>query len=149
MHLPTNGSGRQSVRCPQNAGQFLLSYAGQIVLMELANPTEALETVKQTLSNRSGRRMQGIVRDLIGPEAAEEYVAFCVISIIHQCLGFDSDAAGCRPCSIRWTRKRSASLTEHIHTFSLAGIRAVRVQPPMHPDVRSDDMWHPMRRSVD
>jgi AcrR family transcriptional regulator len=106
-----------------------LSYAGQIVLMELANPTEALETVKQDAIEPLRRRMQGIVRDLIGPEAAEEYVAFCVISIIHQCLGFGF-RRGRLPALLDKMDKETllASLTEHIHTFSLAGIRAVRVQ---------------------
>ncbi|MBE0537386.1 MAG: CerR family C-terminal domain-containing protein [Phycisphaerae bacterium] len=117
-----------------------LGYAGQIVLMELANPTEALELVKQDVIEPLRRRMHAIVRELVGPKAAEEQVVFCAISIIHQCLGFGFKK-GKLPAMLESLDKETllVSLTEHIYRFSVGGIRAVRPQVNAAPHVRSGE----------
>jgi TetR/AcrR family transcriptional regulator, regulator of cefoperazone and chloramphenicol sensitivity len=106
-----------------------LGYAGQIVLMELANPTEALELVKQDVIEPLRRRMHAIVRELIGSKASEEQVVFCAISIIHQCLGFGFKRGKVPPVLDAMDKEMLlSSLTDHICRFSLGGIDAVRAQ---------------------
>jgi len=112
-----------------------LGYAGQIVLMELANPTEALELVKQDVIEPLRRRTRAIVRELVGPRATEEQVVFCAISIIHQCLGFGF-RRGRMPAMLESMEKETllALLTEHIYRFSMGGIGAIRA----HADAASE-----------
>jgi AcrR family transcriptional regulator len=107
-----------------------LGYAGQIVLMELANPTEALELVKQDVIEPLRRRMRAIVRDLVGSRATDEQVQLCATSIIHQCLGFGF-RRGRLPAILESMDKQTLleSLEEHITCFSMGGIHAVRMLP--------------------
>ncbi len=106
-----------------------LGFAGQILLMEMANPTDALDNVKQDVIEPLRRRMQAIVRQLVGPKPAEEQVLFCVISIIHQCLGFGFKRRKLPPRLQQMDKDTLiASLTEHITAFSLGGISAISEQ---------------------
>jgi len=133
--LPANAPAEQRLRATVHSllrrmlDSSSLGCAGQIVLMELANPTEALELVKHDVIEPLRQRMRGIVRELVGPQATEEEVAFCVLSITHQCLGFGF-RRGRVPAVLEAMDKETllASLTDHITCFSLAGVRAVRMR---------------------
>ena len=58
----------------------------RIGLRELVNPSAALENTKRELIGPHRKRTQALVRELLGPEASDEDVLFCEISIINQCL---------------------------------------------------------------
>ncbi len=103
-----------------------LGYAGQILLMELTNPTEAIEMVKKESVRPLRQGMEGIVRDILGNEATEEQVLFCTMSVFHQCVGL-AFRKGNAPPSYQKIFDRPdlvESLSEHIFQFSLAGIDA-------------------------
>jgi AcrR family transcriptional regulator len=104
-----------------------LGHAGQILLMELSHPTEALECVKNDAITPLRKQVLGIIRSLLGNDAAEEQVALCAMSVIHQCFGFGLKR-GKLP-HLLGSMKRAdlfEALVEHITLFSLAGISAVR-----------------------
>jgi AcrR family transcriptional regulator len=104
-----------------------LGYAGRILLMELANPTESIEHIKQDVTKPLRRRMIAILRDLLGEQADEQELMFCATSVIHQCLGFGF-RRGKLPPPLR-TFERSGlidALAEHITVFSLAGIATIK-----------------------
>ena len=63
-----------------------LGYAGQILLMELANPTEAIGPIKRDAIEPLRKRMIAILRQLLGEHVPEQNVEFCAMSIIHQCM---------------------------------------------------------------
>lgn len=104
-----------------------LGYAGQILLMELANPTETIEHIKQDAIEPLRKRMTGILRQLLGSKASEQDIVFCAMSIIHQCMGFGF-RHGTLPPLLRNIKKDELvnALADHITAFSLAGVTAIK-----------------------
>ncbi|MBP8606109.1 MAG: CerR family C-terminal domain-containing protein [Phycisphaerae bacterium] len=104
-----------------------LGHAGQILLMELANPTEAIELVKNDAISPLREHIRGIIRDLLGNEATDNKVNFCAMSIIHLCFGIGLKR-GKFPAFTASMSKESLfeALVEHITLFSLGGINAVK-----------------------
>jgi len=104
-----------------------LGYAGQILLMEMANPTEAIDDIKRDAIDPMRKRMMSIVEQLLDSQATEQDVIFCAMSVIHQCVGLGL-RRGKLPmplCELRKPRLIEA-MSEHITRFSLAGIAAVK-----------------------
>ncbi|NLX18206.1 MAG: CerR family C-terminal domain-containing protein [Desulfobulbus sp.] len=107
-----------------------LGCAGQILLREMADPIETFRRVHEDIVRPLREIMLGIIRDLIGPDATEQQIVFCVMSVIHQCLaiGFRK-GRGHLPSfldSPQSTTETIDALAEHITLFSLAGLSAVR-----------------------
>jgi AcrR family transcriptional regulator len=104
-----------------------LGYAGQILLMEMANPTETIDHIKRDAIEPMRKRMMSIVQQLLGNSVCEETLAFCAMSVIHQCMGFGF-RRGKLPPPLRDLDKNRLieMLSEHITLFSLAGIASVK-----------------------
>jgi len=104
-----------------------------IVHKEMANPTGLLAPVIQKAKEPFFQGFSAIVRELLGPEATEQQVRLCLMSVHAQCFGplmrerhYKMGAADGLPLpldSIPWDVE---TLTEHITRFSLAGIRGIR-----------------------
>jgi len=106
-----------------------LGDAGQILLMELANPTETIEHIKKDAIEPLRKRMISILRHLMGEQSNERELVFCAMSVIHQCLGFGLRRGELPPPLGRFERNKLIdALTEHITAFSLAGIAAIKKQ---------------------
>jgi AcrR family transcriptional regulator len=100
------------------------------VQKELANPTGLLEEVMQEEIRPLHEKMETLVRELLGPHAADMEVRFCVISIISQCIN--------PMVAIKGQKERREgkegppgvedieAYSNHVVKFSLAGIRAIR-----------------------
>jgi AcrR family transcriptional regulator len=104
-----------------------LGSAGKILMMELTNPTEAIELVKRDSLEPIRKRMRGIMLELLGPDVPEQKIIFCVLSTINQCFGLGL-RKGSMPPPLRAMKKKDLleELVEHITIFSLAGIEAVK-----------------------
>jgi AcrR family transcriptional regulator len=100
----------------------------RIGLRELVNPSAALENTKRELIGPHRKHTQALVRELLGPEAGENDVLFCEISIINQCLSvnFFRERRGFVLGREHLSKNEVETLARHITTFSLGGIRAVR-----------------------
>lgn len=111
-----------------------LGCAGQILLMELAQPTEAIEMVRMDAIEPVRRWLEQILRDLLGENATQRHLGFCTMSVVHQCLalGFKQ---GKMPPPFRHLDPHhlKEDLAEHIFTFSMAGIAAIREQIETNP----------------
>lgn len=107
-----------------------LGCAGQILLREMADPTEAVQRVQEDVIGPLRQSTRQIIRQLLGPEAAEQQVTFCAMSVIHQCLAIGFRRGTGRLPSLfennESRRQTIDALAEHITLFSLAGIAAVR-----------------------
>ncbi len=101
-----------------------------IVHRELANPTGLLEEVMRKDLQPLRDKMEGLVREMLGPRASEMQVRFCAIGIVSQCIS---------PMIVKRTKKVGpqgkddlpeiddiGSYTNHVVKFSLAGIGAIR-----------------------
>lgn len=106
-----------------------LGYAGQILLIELANPTEILEHIKKDAIDPLRKRLVSIIREMLGEQTDERNVEFCVMSVIHQCMGFGFRRGKLPPLLRDLPKNRLIdALTDHITSFTLAGIEAVKKQ---------------------
>lgn len=110
-------------------GRGELGYAGQILIMEMTNPTDVLDMVKRDALEPMRQRTRAVLQKLLGPAATEQQIAFCVMSIVHQCFGFGFKKDKLPPPlrKLDWDELRQR-LIEHITVFSLAGIAAVKQQ---------------------
>jgi AcrR family transcriptional regulator len=97
--------------------------------MEIANPTGLLREVMRVELVPQREKTLSLVRELLGPEAAEEQVVFCETCIISMCFN---------PLLMRRVRQREANgeapetpvdlgaFAEHVVRFALAGIADIR-----------------------
>jgi hypothetical protein len=100
----------------------------RIGLRELVNPSAALEHTRRELIGPQRAQTQALVRELLGPEARDEDVLFCEISIINQCLSvnFFKERREFVLGREHLSEQEVETLAQHITTFSLGGLRAVR-----------------------
>lgn len=98
----------------------------RILTMEILNPTGLLDRMIAQRRNEHRSRLLAIVQELLGPDADENTVELCEMSIISQCRIIIPRHTG------RWMKKYKHAdvhaLTAHITAFSLAGIEAIRRQ---------------------
>src|SRR5512145_1635661 len=100
------------------------------VQREFANPTGLLEEVMRQEIHPLQKRTQGLVRELLGPQASEREIRFCETSIISQCV--NPMVVGKKPQGKNAGKgdgpeiKDLAAYADHIVRFSLAGLQAVR-----------------------
>lgn len=97
---------------------------------EFANPTGLLGEVMREEMRPLQQRMEGLVRELLGPQVTDQEVQFCEVGIISQCIN---------PVIVRSRRAGNEgkqdgprriddieAYARHVLTFSLAGLVAVR-----------------------
>ena len=110
--------------------QGVLGEAGQILLMEMSNPTEAIQEEFVEAVQPLVLYTYGIIRALVGPKASDAKVHFCAMSVVHQCFAFSH-----RRCkhvnhpfavSVANMGDLVEQLADHIYEFSLAGIAGIR-----------------------
>jgi TetR/AcrR family transcriptional regulator, regulator of cefoperazone and chloramphenicol sensitivity len=108
-----------------------------IAQKEIINPTGLLAEVMAAEIMPLHRRMEGVVRELLGPDAGESQVHFSVLSIINQCTGpiavsrSDLLKAGNGLGPPRITD--IDSYAEHVVNFSLAALSAFRNNAKAQP----------------
>ena len=100
----------------------------RIGLRELVHPSAALEHARRELIGPQRQLTQALVREFLGPDASEEDVLFCEISIINQCLSvnFLKDRRKSLLGREQLSKPAVEALARHITAFSLGGLRAVR-----------------------
>jgi len=100
-----------------------------IAQMEMVNPTGLLQEVMKTEIIPMRQQTLELVRELLGPSTTEQKVHFCEISIISMCV---------HPMVMQRIAKRAgdkdlptiiediSAFADHVVTFSMAGIKAVK-----------------------
>lgn len=99
-----------------------------IVHKELANSTGLLEEVMLEELQPLRRKIQDLVREVLGARPSDMQVRFCAIGIIGQCvmpmfLNKMEKGEGERES---WRIENIEVYAEHVIRFSLAGMRAIR-----------------------
>ncbi len=112
------------------ADRSRIGHAGKLLVREITNPTDVIEHVKNDSLRPLQDRMCRLMGELLGPEASDEQIHLCGMSIVHQCLGIGIRLFGRKiPPHVRFdapTDQLVETLTDHIARFSLAGIRTIR-----------------------
>lgn len=100
-----------------------------IAQMEMINPTGLLQEVMKTELIPMRQQTLTLVREMLGPEATEQQVHYCEISIISMCV---------HPIVMQRIAKRIknkempaiiediSAFADHVVKFALAGINAIR-----------------------
>ncbi len=99
-----------------------------IAQMEIANPTGLLEEIMRLELDPLRDKTLSVVRELLGPGVTEQQVNFCETCIISMCH---------HPMMMRRVREKEnfgapvafddlAAFADHVVTFALAGIAAIR-----------------------
>ena len=111
------------------------SHALDIVYKETANPTGLLAGVIQKALAPIFNGFTAIIRELLGPEATEQQVLLCLMSIRTQCFGplmrerrRKMDSQGHLSPGQEPVMEDVETLADHVTNFSLAGIRAIKQQ---------------------
>lgn len=88
---------------------------------ELANPTGLLDEIRRKLVCPLRRELGAIVRQIVGPDLAEDKVRLCTMSIIAQCR---VPIAGPGECDmpVAFVTVDLESRIEHVFRFSLGGL---------------------------
>lgn len=100
--------------------------------MEMTNPTGLLEDAMRSELNPLREKTLAVVRELLGPHVSDVQVNFCEVSILSMCIN---------PMLMKRVRHGDGSsksvappidnleaFADHVVTFSLAGIAAIRGQ---------------------
>jgi len=104
----------------------------RIMQQEIFDPTDLLEGATRELLDSLRIRTKKVVRELLGPRVPEEQAGYCEISIVNQCI---SPILTGRPGKAKRKNKESGEKRKidiegyaaHVFKFSLAGIRALRL----------------------
>lgn len=103
-----------------------------IALREMTSPTPLLKEVRRECIRPLQKETRSLVRELLGPQAPEQAVDFCKVSIVSQCLNVmlrrrQSEAGEDGEDRSLPIRDLDA-YAEHVVRFSLAGIQAMRLE---------------------
>lgn len=101
----------------------------QLMMRELAAPTEALPSVVQNMVRPQFLQLQELVAAMLGPSADPALVQHCAFSIVSQCMFY----LFARPLVSAlvpqvYDGDPVSALSTHIARFSLAALRALRDQ---------------------
>jgi AcrR family transcriptional regulator len=111
-------------------GAGRLGYAGRILMREMSDPTDAIRDVLRDVVRPLRERTRKIIKRLLGPKVSDREIAFCEMSVVHQCLAMGF-CRGKFPAGVVKGRGKPTpelidALVDHVTSFSLAGIKAVR-----------------------
>jgi AcrR family transcriptional regulator len=99
----------------------------RILMSERFSPTGLLDDLLEAALARHRAHITGILRELLGPDATEETVLWCEMSLVGQCMIGHEDADPRGPRSLFGINAANRDrLAEHLYHFSLGGIRALK-----------------------
>jgi len=107
-----------------------LGCSGQILLREMAEPTDVIEPILHSSISPVRDITREVISKLLGPQATEQQINFCELSVVHQCvaIGFAKSRNKLPPFlrTNKITTEFIDKLASHITNFSLAGILAAK-----------------------
>ena len=97
-----------------------------LMAQEFNDPTPALDLVVKHVVKPRMAYLGAVIARLLGCRPTDARVEHCVMSVQAQCLVLLNDKIAGRFHSLEITGKRLEQLADHITTFSLAGITALK-----------------------
>jgi TetR/AcrR family transcriptional regulator, regulator of cefoperazone and chloramphenicol sensitivity len=99
----------------------------KILAREMVEPTRALDSLLEEVARPLHRELADIVRQILGPAAADDDVRLCAFSILGQCVYYHHARTVLRRLYPAETYAPAdvARLADHISEFSLAALRSL------------------------
>lgn len=97
----------------------------KIMAREMIEPTRALDMVVEEGARPFHQELGSIVRDLLGPEASQDTVRLCTLSILGQCAYYHHARQVIRRLypEQKYGAEDIERLADHVIKFSLGGLR--------------------------
>jgi AcrR family transcriptional regulator len=105
------------------------AWHGRLMAREMMEPTAALDRLVRTKIRANHEHLAAIVRELLGPDAGEDTVRRCVLSIVGQCMFYRHSApviARLYPDLV--PAEEIERIADHVTRFSVAAIRGLRAR---------------------
>ena len=104
-----------------------LEYLHAIRMSEMFDSTGLLAKQMENQLAADRGYVLGVLRELLGPDAPEQDVVWCEMSIVSQCFVGAPRPGGHGPRTVfQLDASQVDRLTEHIMAFSMAGVMAIR-----------------------
>jgi AcrR family transcriptional regulator len=101
------------------------SLMAQLMVRELANPTEALDNLVENISKPQFALVADIITQLMGASATPAQVRYCTLSLMGQVVFYlFGRPLVSRLFAAAYSGEQIQALAEHIASFSLAGIQS-------------------------
>jgi len=111
------------------ADQGRLGRLHRLNLHEIAQPTPFMSEILRELRQPHTTHLEAVLRELLGPSAGDEEIAFCEMSIVGQARMARAGRGTRSPdLTTPLDPARAEALAEHIFEFSLAGIAALHAR---------------------
>jgi AcrR family transcriptional regulator len=146
LHTAEDAAASAEGRLHSQIRQLVLEFSRQdstsefarLYMLELARPSGLVDRTWQELVKPRRQKLLALIRAVLGPEAPEEDVLFCEMSIINQCRAFVTIRRSDLEYMVAQalTPEVVEKMADHITRFSLGGIIAVR-------DRRSQPVFRP------
>jgi len=103
------------------------SRMSKLIAREVVEPTAAFNLVVEQFAVPLHKTLNGIMRGILGPNAGEESVRRCSMSIIGQCLYYQRARRAVQRLDpdFSYSPANIERLADHISDFSLGGLRAL------------------------
>jgi len=107
-------------------GEGTPAWHGKLMAREMSEPTAGFELLMTESVRPMSQRLQGIVRELLGPDADDRTVRDCALSVAGQCCFYRHAHEMIRRLypEQRHTPQQIEHLAEHVTRFSLTAIHA-------------------------
>ncbi|CAN5594664.1 CerR family C-terminal domain-containing protein [soil metagenome] len=108
-------------------GQDRLAWHGKMIAKEMSEPTAVLDKIVANEIRPRATMLEGILRELLGPNAPQSQIEACARSVVSQCIFYHL----CRPVIDRLHPNQKyepddvKALADHIATFSLHAVRGL------------------------
>jgi AcrR family transcriptional regulator len=119
----------------------------RIIAREMNEPTPALDTLVEEGVRPRVVYLSGLIAQVLGCDPRDPRVLRCVASLQSQVVAYFPNPVSARMgFPFKATPRRIQEAADHVATFSIAGIRAVRRMAPAHNRGRS--MRRPRERRI-
>jgi AcrR family transcriptional regulator len=111
-------------------GEGMPAWHGKLMAREMSEPTAGFEVIMTEGARPMTKRLSGLLRELLGPDAPDRVVRDCSMSVAGQCCFYRHAHEMIRRLypDINHSPQEIERLARHITNFSLAALSACREQ---------------------
>lgn len=108
-------------------GEGTPAWHGRLMAREMSEPTAAFDLILNETAKPMSQRLNGIVRDMLGPHASEQTVRNCAMSVAGQCCFYRHahEMISRLYPETKNTPEHIEALADHITRFSLTAIKSI------------------------
>lgn len=129
-NLPPNAPPRQRLEAFIRSWLFRMlgegtpAWHGRLMAREMSEPTAGFDVLLNETVRPMSQKLNGIIRELLGPRAGEQAVRDCAMSVAGQCCFYRHAHEMIRRLhpDQKYTNQQIEHLAEHVTKFSLAAI---------------------------